>query len=165
MPSPHRLLGSPAVVGSPAQAGGGGAGWMRGGVSSRTSSSSSLRAHGGDTFVRTQMDDGMHATALLAIETVSQLLSWVPLADVAAPVLLDCIFRFAALSDPGTVELGTAAMGCVNEVLARAYLPADLHEFLVHIYRYAASGTRGFVCLYLLLSLSLSVVGWAAVGH
>jgi hypothetical protein len=66
-----------------------------------------------------------------------QLLRWVPLTDVATPALLDFIFRFAALSDPGTVGLGTAAMGCVNEVLARSCIPRDLQEFLVHIYRYA----------------------------
>ena len=70
------------------------------------------------------------------------------MAENLSPSLLDCLFRFAALNEGSSVALGTAAMSCVNEMLARNCVPRELEEFLVQVFRCvqrtSAGGEGGF---------------------
>jgi len=85
------------------------------------------------------LDESTSKVGIAALKCLSHLLSWVPLTEVVSPGLLSTVFTFArqgaltSASQSNTL-LGTQAMCCINEIVARNLVPAHLEEFILHLF-------------------------------
>ncbi|KAJ3055169.1 Exportin-6 [Rhizophlyctis rosea] len=70
----------------------------------------------------------------LALDALHSLVSWVPISEEThASLVIDTIFKFAQLTDGGTVELGSLGMTCINEVMSRNHVPQEFFTFIMLI--------------------------------
>nr|CAB3267797.1 exportin-6 [Phallusia mammillata] len=80
-----------------------------------------------------------------ALECLCHLFSWIPLTVNINNDLLSQIFRYARLGSclsghksqnlSVLSDLGSHAMGCINELLAKNFVPHNFEDFLVRIFR------------------------------
>lgn len=70
-----------------------------------------------------------------ALEILIQLFSWIPLVQNVTLPVVNTILKYVQLNDAATVDLGKAAMSCVNEILARNCMPQEFQEYLFLIFR------------------------------
>lgn len=69
------------------------------------------------------------------LQCLSHLLSWVSLSDILNPRLVETIFAFARQGTTGDSELGTHAMGCINEIVGRNLVPAQMEGFIMQLFQ------------------------------
>jgi hypothetical protein len=78
------------------------------------------------------VDSGTAAQSLqvcrINLETLSQLFSWVPLSEHVTPSRLASLCRVTV--DHCGDELGLLALGCLNELLSKNYVPLEFSDFL-----------------------------------
>lgn len=99
------------------------------------------------------LDAESHRLSCLSLKCLAHLLSWIPLSSFVTASLLSTIFHYASFgcepepanSDVSNVgmqhnksaELGIQAMGCINEIMSKNFIPADFEEFLLQIFQEA----------------------------
>ncbi|KAJ3210303.1 Exportin-6 [Dinochytrium kinnereticum] len=81
-----------------------------------------------------QLDREATEVCSLSFNILLQLFSWIPLSENAVPAV-DVVLRYCQLCDDQTVELGTAAMSVVNEILSRNFVPNGVLSFVLSIAR------------------------------
>ncbi|XP_069961289.1 exportin-6 isoform X1 [Cherax quadricarinatus] len=102
-------------------------------------------------FLLPPLDTESETIALLSLNCLTHLFSWIPLSTLITPHLLNTIFLFASLgADPqpsklhnGSLEksfmvgesLGVLAMGAINEIMSKNCVPHDFEEFLLQMFR------------------------------
>lgn len=69
------------------------------------------------------------------LQCLSHLLSWISLTDILNPGLVNTIFAFAQQGIKGDSELGTHAMGCINEIVGRNLVPVQMEEFILQLFQ------------------------------
>ncbi len=63
-----------------------------------------------------------------------QLVGWIPLNEILKTAQIDVLFRFVKLYNGDT---SLSALACVIEILSKNYVPAELTEFLKHIFHHS----------------------------
>ena len=106
------------------------------------------------------LDASSHQLAVLCLNCLSHLFSWIPLSSTITPSLLSTIFHFAgfgcdtAVTSHGTPpgsnhsfnssfgigpstpqSLGVLAMCCINELLAKNCVPQEFEDFLLQMFQ------------------------------
>lgn len=107
------------------------------------------------------LDATSQTVALLALDCLSHLFSWIPLSTTITPALLSTIYHYAAFGcevSPvnrgitparGTASssadnasgtdsncaLGVLAMGCINELLSKNCVPQEFENFLLLMFQ------------------------------
>lgn len=100
------------------------------------------------------VDPESRLVCLQALSCLDHLLSWIPLSQHCSPNLLTCLFTFASFgchpdltaATPRSTadesgewrdksELGERAMGCINEILSKNCVPADLEDFVMLVFQ------------------------------
>ena len=107
------------------------------------------------------LDVPSHQLAVLCLNCLSHLFSWIPLSSTITPSLLSTIFHFAGFGCDTTVtshgtppggsnhsfnssfgtgpptpqSLGVLAMCCINELLAKNCVPQEFEDFLLQMFQ------------------------------
>jgi hypothetical protein len=76
------------------------------------------------------------ATCRLCLETLAQLFSSVPLQSLITPSLLATLAQYASLQSSEVVELGVLALGCLNEIVSKNFVPAGFQDFLLQVIKH-----------------------------
>ncbi|TPX31556.1 hypothetical protein SmJEL517_g05143 [Synchytrium microbalum] len=94
--------------------------------------------YGHDMFVHGGRISSENATTSgLALEVIQTLFAFIPLEQSTStylPNTMDMLFKFSQLNDDSTVALGTLAIACLNELMARNYVPpGPFVDFLLNV--------------------------------
>ena len=97
------------------------------------------------------LDASSHNIAVLALNCLAHLFSWIPLSSTITSSLLSTIFHFAGFGcevshqrgqvSPGssfstdTQSLGVLAMCCINELLSKNCVPQEFEDFLLQMFQ------------------------------
>lgn len=68
------------------------------------------------------------ATCQAGLETLQQLFSWVPLSEHVTPARLQTLCKYTVTH--AADALGLLALGCLNELLSKNYVPLEFGDFL-----------------------------------
>ena len=56
--------------------------------------------------------------------------TWIPLSELLTQHLLETLFKYVKIGDEGGVQ----ALSCLNEIMAKNYVPKEFEEFLVMLF-------------------------------
>ena len=73
------------------------------------------------------------------LQCLSHLLSWISLTEILTPGLLNTVFACAKDGVDGSCELGAHAMSCINEIVRRNMVPAQVEEFVLQLFQQTLS--------------------------
>ncbi|PSN44668.1 Exportin-6 [Blattella germanica] len=95
------------------------------------------------------LDSDSEAVCCLALSCLTHLFSWVPLSSYITPTLVAALFRLASISQGISQDenqnVGTLAMGAINEIMYKNCVPASCEEFLLNIFQHAMQLMQGLV--------------------
>lgn len=95
-----------------------------------------LRTNSG-SFSGAIFSDNLQETCCLGLDCLRLLFSWIPLGDGLTRGLIAVAFQYAALWHRGTRSLGSAGLSCVNELMSRPSIPAEMSDFFIGLLHHA----------------------------
>ncbi|PNF22047.1 Exportin-6 [Cryptotermes secundus] len=87
------------------------------------------------------LDSDSETICCLTLNALTHLFSWVPLSSYITSNLVAALFRLASVSQGISQDehqnIGTLAMGAINEIMYKNCVPASCEDFLLNIFQHA----------------------------